>query len=373
MISKQLIAYYSSVLPLKQDLLSINRLPGSYPVQPFQEIVKAFKDKGFEFKPVESLDVNSPPSALIFFDLPSSIDIVRLFRSRYPATKFFLYTLESPAHSISQFYPQALKIFDCVITYNKNICDESRVFYCPIPFDCPSKFCDLASHPWESRKTLVGIASRKKSGFMCPNGNGWLNKLGIRGIGETWPFSLRSFLSQWVGFQYLFREKLFSYIDKHLPSELSFDLYGSGWRGEPIGYFERFLCKPKILRSSRGIFKGDKLRLLSYYRYSLVVENWIGDEGYISEKLNESLSVGCIPIYWGDQKVIDAYPPSLVINGNNFSTYHELFSYLLRENRESWHARLSSFDKLYRTPLFASCLPSSFSKRFISIVLDSLL
>ena len=134
MISKQLIAYYSSVLPLKQDLLSINRLPGSYPVQPFQEIVKAFKDKGFEFKPVESLDVNSPPSALIFFDLPSSIDIVRLFRSRYPATKFFLYTLESPAHSISQFYPQALKIFDCVITYNKNICDESKSLLLPYPF-----------------------------------------------------------------------------------------------------------------------------------------------------------------------------------------------------------------------------------------------
>lgn len=49
----------------------------------------------------------------------------------------------------------------------------------------------------------------------------------------------------------------------------------------------------------------DKIKFLSSYKFSLAMENSNGD-GYISEKIFQSLISGTIPIYYGDY-LIDEY------------------------------------------------------------------
>lgn len=50
------------------------------------------------------------------------------------------------------------------------------------------------------------------------------------------------------------------------------------------------------LRTKFGDVKED---FLANYRFNLCPENSLG-EGYITEKIFESIASGCIPIYWGD-------------------------------------------------------------------------
>jgi hypothetical protein len=88
----------------------------------------------------------------------------------------------------------------------------------------------------------VALASRKKAGFLCPRGSGWFSKFGIRGLGETWPFSWKSIFSQWLGYQFSFRNNLFEELNFMVSvGKIDFDLFGNGWQGgPPIGYLERF-------------------------------------------------------------------------------------------------------------------------------------
>jgi len=369
----KLVAFYTEYSHLvKNKLFSSSRPPGSYPVKPFIELRNAFELKGCTLITFDLLSRSAKhPDVIIFLDLPSSPFKVEAIRQAYPCAKIGLYVLESPAHSISQGNKKTFLFFDFVITYNRSVCDESKVFFCPIPFDTAPISFVMGSYSWKSRKDLVALASRKKAGFLCPHGSGWFSKLGIRGLGETWPFSWKSFFSQWLSYQYSLRNNLFEELDlMESVGEIDFDLFGNGWQGgPPIGYLERILIQPKALHSARGVFPGDKYRVLSQYRYSLVIENWVGGQSYVSEKLNESLSVGCIPIYWGDESVFSEYPSSLVIDGRQFKDALDLVSFIRAEPQSSWESRVQLLRDFTEIKAVASATPENFALKFASIVL----
>ena len=46
------------------------------------------------------------------------------------------------------------------------------------------------------------------------------------------------------------------------------------------------------------VYGDDKFKFLANYRFNLCPENSLG-EGYITEKIFDSIRSGCIPIYWG--------------------------------------------------------------------------
>ncbi len=67
----------------------------------------------------------------------------------------------------------------------------------------------------------------------------------------------------------------------------------------PIGQIDcagKFMNNTDELRTKFGDVKED---FLANYRFNLCPENSLG-EGYITEKIFESIASGCIPIYWGD-------------------------------------------------------------------------
>ena len=56
----------------------------------------------------------------------------------------------------------------------------------------------------------------------------------------------------------------------------------------------------------------NKIEFLSSYKFSIAMENSEGD-GYISEKILESLISGTIPIYYGDYMVDEYINPNVYI------------------------------------------------------------
>lgn len=87
------------------------------------------------------------------------------------------------------------------------------------------------------------------------------------------------------------RRKFLEGFSKSTPQ---FDIYG------------RYSKAISSLPAYRG-YAASKYRTLSQYRYNLAIENSIED-WYISEKIFDALLCGCMPIYYGSEKIFDLIP-----------------------------------------------------------------
>jgi hypothetical protein len=79
----------------------------------------------------------------------------------------------------------------------------------------------------------------------------------------------------------------------------------NGIRGEMVESLknlERVDCPSALLHNDDTLqnqFKDDKVAYLMQYKFSICPEN-TNAYGYVTEKLFEAISAGCIPIYWGN-------------------------------------------------------------------------
>jgi Glycosyltransferase family 10 (fucosyltransferase) C-term len=87
------------------------------------------------------------------------------------------------------------------------------------------------------------------------------------------------------------RRKFLEGLSKSTPQ---FDIYG------------RYSKAIYSLPAYRG-YAESKYQTLSHYRYNLAIENSIED-WYISEKIFDALLCGCMPIYYGSEKIFDLLP-----------------------------------------------------------------
>ena len=70
--------------------------------------------------------------------------------------------------------------------------------------------------------------------------------------------------------------------------------------------FGRYSKSIQSLQAYRG-YAASKYQTLSQYRYNLAIENSLED-WYISEKIFDALMCGCMPIYYGSEKIFDLLP-----------------------------------------------------------------
>jgi hypothetical protein len=92
-----------------------------------------------------------------------------------------------------------------------------------------------------------------------------------------------------------------------------FDVYGRGW-------------DPKVHPSYRGIV-ASKHQTLQKYRFALCYEN-ASILGYITEKILDCFTAGCVPVYLGAPNITDHVPAATFIDKRNFPNYEELYRYL---------------------------------------------
>jgi hypothetical protein len=123
--------------------------------------------------------------------------------------------------------------------------------------------------------------------------------------------------------------ELYSTRDKAIEhfsnSTVDFSLFGVGWDQRQ---FQNIFRPLNRVRKARTIwhrppkdFKGaisSKYEILRNFHFSLAFENAKTDNGYITEKLFDSMFSGCIPIYIGASDITDFVPENTFINANAY-------------------------------------------------------
>lgn len=122
-----------------------------------------------------------------------------------------------------------------------------------------------------------------------------------------------------------------------------FTLFGPGWDIPAVqpGHLGRIVKRinewkrrldaeaPPAFPSWRGTINR-KHEVLDRARFSICYENSRGSPGYISEKIFDCLTSGCVPVYIGTAHSRPPIPEDCFIDGDQFKTGHELLACIER-------------------------------------------
>ncbi|MBC7742933.1 MAG: hypothetical protein H7061_12105 [Bdellovibrionaceae bacterium] len=203
--------------------------------------------------------------------------------------------------------------FQKIFTWNDEYVDQRRYFKfnfthsgptCSVPFAAKTKFCTL-------------IAGNKSVDH---------------------PFEL-----------YSKRIEAIRWFEKYHPED--FEFYGMGWDLHKFTtpllakVFNRIPPLRKKFSEKWPSYRGsvrDKLLVLKNYRFSICYENAYGIPGYVTEKIFDSLSAGCIPIYWGAPNIKNFIPANCFIDRTAFRSYEDLYFYLKAMSASEYDQRLAA-------------------------------
>jgi hypothetical protein len=117
----------------------------------------------------------------------------------------------------------------------------------------------------------------------------------------------------------------------------------------------------------------DKLAFQSQYKFSIAFENVAGypNEGYITEKILDPMSVNSVPIYKGGSLVSQDFNSKSFINGNDFATIDELVDYIIEIDQDD-----SKYLEMLQQPWFYNNkIPDNYLKenikQFLNICIHS--
>jgi len=158
--------------------------------------------------------------------------------------------------------------------------------------------------------------------------------------------------------QYHERAVLIDFLEEK--SEGDFNFYGPCFPGS-MNY-----------RSYKGAIAGGpnrngflpKIHVIKNYRFDFCFENTKNVNGFITERMFESLSAGCIPVYSGIKNIEKYFPKNCFIAKNDFKNYDELYTFIKtmsKETYEKYRDNIKNFlasDAAYRisTPYYVKCV-----------------
>ena len=119
-----------------------------------------------------------------------------------------------------------------------------------------------------------------------------------------------------------------------------FTLYGHGWDIPPVapGVFgrlkkrlnewrQRWRPGPPPFPSFRGQV-GEKSEVLDRARFAICYENSRGSPGYLTEKIFDCFTSGCVPVYIGTTHAQPPIPADCFVDGDAFATPHDMQRFL---------------------------------------------
>ncbi|MHA4894105.1 glycosyltransferase family 10 domain-containing protein [Pedobacter sp. PWIIR3] len=156
------------------------------------------------------------------------------------------------------------------------------------------------------------------------------------------------------------------------------DLYGTDWdikilNNDLVGIvFNKINRKFKFIQNNYSSYRGKlrrKAEVLAQYNFSLCFENANNFEGYITEKIFDSLMAGTIPIYKGASNISEYIPSNCFINYNDFNSVAEMHKFLARltdEDIKGYQAAIKEF-------LLSRAVDGFSINTFVKTVIDTIL
>ena len=136
------------------------------------------------------------------------------------------------------------------------------------------------------------------------------------------------------------RVEAIRFFEQHAPER--FALHGHGWDIPPVapGHFGRISKRlnewkrrwkpgPPPFPSFKGPIDR-KPAILDRARFSICYENSRGSPGYLSEKIFDCLTSGCVPVYIGTTHSRPPIPEDCFIDGDQFKAPHEMLAFIER-------------------------------------------
>lgn len=241
------------------------------------------------------------PDLILQVDLPlQRKDFVRLCR-KYPSVPKILLVAETPLERHAQHSNQNLSDFVSVLSYSKSMLQVVQANL-PFRFHKPPCVKSLRLKPSTNRTYLCSYVGNAHS-------SGWRRNyqysLGITG----WPL-IWQYLQGWsLPLTAAWRDETFGAYGIRTAAVLAaqkllqqrFYLSGRGWDTGGSGWFTRYFPDRRLDLSTRslGMYPGAKVELLCNSTFTLACENYLGDSGYVSEKVFDAMAAGSIPIYIG--------------------------------------------------------------------------
>jgi len=168
------------------------------------------------------------------------------------------------------------------------------------------------------------------------------------------------------------QNEAYSLRERIVDSQISdLDVYGHDWdrkifKYQPLRFFSRRV-KIKYRRENWRGTPDNKFAVGSRYRFQLAIENTVGFEGYVTEKIFDCMKAGSIPIYLGPKNINDCVPSDTFININDFSHWRNALDYAknmpdkdakaIQENIKGFLTNLENTD--FGLRLFSNVLESA--------------
>ena len=93
--------------------------------------------------------------------------------------------------------------------------------------------------------------------------------------------------------------------------------------------------------------KGEKTNFINKYKYCLCIEN-VQLDGYITEKILDSMKAMTIPIYYGALNIEKYIPSKCFINFNNFQNFEELSKYLRNLKQTEYENYINNINSFFK-------------------------
>lgn len=144
-----------------------------------------------------------------------------------------------------------------------------------------------------------------------------------------------------------------------LVRDLDIDLYGLGWDPATLG------SDARVIRTNhKGADVESSVDIYQRYSYAVIVEN-CDAQSYVSEKIMDCFSAGCIPLYWGNNSARVGIPDDMYVDLRSFCTSADLAAWLAADAETTQRKQ-----KIYagRREVLGRVSQPAFTDRFLSIV-----
>jgi alpha(1,3/1,4) fucosyltransferase len=166
------------------------------------------------------------------------------------------------------------------------------------------------------------------------------------------------------------RQRIILWFERHAPS--SFSLYGRNWNLPMAsrslrGVVQRGLGKIGLAGQSLRVYRGelpDKCTVLQQTQFCFALENVEGLEGYLTEKIFDSMYEGCVPIYLGDPTADSIFPKEAYIRYQRNESLEHLYTRLMSMSNQEYLDRQAAIKDVLNSE---SCKALS-SSRYAAVV-----
>lgn len=283
----------------------------------FIELRRQFAEQGIK---LATQHINDPADSVFVLCFDNAMPMQNFVKK--VGQKLYLILSEPATYHPHNWNRNNHRVFDKIFTYNYELVDNIRYFHYRFAIDFKEydAYSPVTESEFSDRKLAVLMAASfgvtpppKDSGSLLYE---------------------RYLTLKWFAYNHPDEFDLYSRFI-HAKTYESFRGLGLLRQIGPTFLAKRLISSMAVRRKAvfdivnRGPVPPDqKIETLRKYRFNVAYENTGDLPGYLTEKIFDSFTACCVPVYWGDPDVEKSIPKACFIDRRDFKSNQELYRFL---------------------------------------------